>query len=67
MPLLETSSAAGKARRRRGAATKLPPAAAGRGAQVYLVDKPGAAQSQIRIGMDRRAALDARLLSDPGA
>ena len=33
--------------------------------EIYLVDKPGAAQSQIRIGR-RRAAVDAGLLPDSG-
>jgi len=49
MPLLESSFGAWKA----GAAQKpapLPPAPARTAREIYLVDKPGAAQSQIRIG-----------------
>ena len=67
LPLLEASfggwkppAAARVARHAAGAA------AAARARAVYLVDKPGAPQSQIRIGWRRRAALDAGLLPAPG-
>ena len=55
-------SAAGRAAP--GAEAARPPGDAPRRprAASILIDKPGAAQSQIRIGCDRRAALDAGLL-----
>ena len=47
--MLEKNSARGR-RRRRGTPEKLPAVARTGGRADYLVDKPGAPQSQIRIG-----------------
>ena len=67
MPLLETSFGGWQA-----AGAAAPPAtaarrrAAGATREIYLVDKPGAPQIADPHRMDRRAAIDARLLPDPG-
>jgi zinc protease len=50
VPLLEKSFGTWKATGSAAAAAKLPPTQAATARQIYLVDKPGAAQSQIRIG-----------------
>jgi zinc protease len=49
-PMLESSFGGWKAGSAPRAAAALPPAPERTGRDVYLVDKPGAAQSQIRIG-----------------
>ena len=50
MPLLESSFGGWKPHAAAAAASKLPPVQEPARREVYLVDKPGAAQSQIRIG-----------------
>jgi zinc protease len=50
MPLFEKSFGAWKPSGSAAAAVKLPPTQDSPGRQVYLVDKPGAPQSQVRIG-----------------
>jgi len=50
MPLLETSFGGWKAAAPAAAAVTLPPAPPPARRQIYLADKPGAPQSQIRIG-----------------
>ena len=50
VPLLEKHFGTWKAAGAAAAAVKLPPTQDAPGRQVYLVDKPGAPQSQIRIG-----------------
>jgi len=50
MPLLESAFGAWKPTAPAGAVSTLPAAAQLTGRKIYLIDKPGAAQSQIRIG-----------------
>ena len=67
LPLLESSFGGWKAQGARSAPATMPAVAGHQPTRtIYLVDKPGAPQSQIRIGWVGVSALDAGLLPDSG-